>query len=926
MKRRRQKRRSASSRRITACRFASSDWPVVASEDNTWIGSASLSLHEPRSASASGTSTRLSYAIVQKLAVLFHRSPTEFRTEMFATKRDRRKKHKATFSFGSSSGASANLPSNMEANLPELFAILRMKQQALGDTEANGCMTGWSAHEHSLKGELPMLPARMPSTPYSDWSSPDSTSVLDSVDQIPEPLPLTDDDAADIVRPWQGGCGLEDFLDGHPGFKHKDEDLLSFIYYVDPDDDDEGDDDCYYTSPAADLCNGLSTLAVGSKNAAGYQSDSPVDSDSGAQSVRTSSPCSTSYLSAIEGENEEEDDEKGKKPGCKDDSTQTPLPPHRQSLGTQAVQPTHNAESQTEGSELDQITELELQLRKRDAKIFELQERLACIQEEHVRKMQKLHLRYETLQNESLGPTMQHEVNQKSRSSSNSEEKVQVGEEEEEEKENEEPEEAAPEIGQAEDEREQDRPQQQPAPMLPRRSPPACIELEEELHALSIEPRTKEAPSVDHKVKRPDFLDGHPGFKRKDEDLLSFIYYVDPDDDDEGDDDCYYTSPAADLCNGLSTLAVGAKSLGTQAVQPTHNAESQTEGSELDQITELELQLRKRDAKIFELQERLACIQEEHVRKMQELHLRYETLQNESLGPTMQHEVNQKSRSSSSSEEKVQVGEEEEEQKANEEPEEAAPEIGQAEDEREQDRRQQQPAPMLPRRSPPACIELEEELHALSIEPRPKQAPSVDHKVKRPDDSTQTPLLPYHQSLGTQVVQPTHNAESQTEGSELDQITELELQLRNRDAKIFELQEKLACIQEEHVRKMQKLHLRYETLQNESLGPTMQHEKSRSSSNSEEKVQVGEEEEEEKENEEPEEAAPEIGQAEDEREQDRPQQQPAPMLPRRSPPACIELEEELHALSIEPRPKQAPSVDHKVKRPGASHFRGRKSS
>ncbi|XP_075737913.1 uncharacterized protein LOC119175651 isoform X3 [Rhipicephalus microplus] len=239
------------------------------------------------------------------------------------------------------------------------------------------------------------------------------------------------------------------------------------------------------------------------QNAAGYQSDSPVDSDSGAQSVRTSSPCTTSYLTAIEGEDEEEDDEKGKKPGCKDDSTQTPLPPYGQSLGTQAVQPTQNAESQTEGSELDEITEVELQLRKRDIEIFELQERLACIQEEHVRKMQKLHLRYETLQKESLGPTMQHEVNQKSRSSSSSEEKVQVGEEEEEEKENEEPEEAAPEIGQAEDEREQDWPQQQPAPMLPRRSPPAGIKLEEELHALSIEPRPKQAPSVDHEVKRP---------------------------------------------------------------------------------------------------------------------------------------------------------------------------------------------------------------------------------------------------------------------------------------------------------------------------------------------------------------------------------------------------------------------------------------
>ncbi|XP_075737906.1 uncharacterized protein LOC142777422 isoform X3 [Rhipicephalus microplus] len=403
---------------------------------------------------------------------------------MFATKRDRRKKHKATFSFGSSSCASANHPS----------------QQALSDSETNGCMTGWSAHKHSL------------------------------VDQMPEPLPLTDDDAADILSHLQAVLlengpsqeedllkalqpeqarqvlaaynTLTDFLDGHPGFKCNDEDLLSF-YYVDPDDDDEGDGDCYYTFPAADLCDGLSRLAVGAKNAAGYQSDSPVDSDSGAQSVRTSSPCSTSYLTAIEGEDEEEDDEKGKKPGCKDDSTQTPLPPHGQSLGTQAVQPTQNAESQTEGSELDEITEVELQLKKRDIEIFELQERLACIQEEHVRKMQKLHLRYETLQKESLGPTMQHEVNQKSRSSSSSEEKVQVGEKEEEEKEIEEPEEAAPEIGQAEDEREQDWPQQQPAPMLPRRSPPAGIKLEEELHALSIEPRPNQAPSVDHEVKRP---------------------------------------------------------------------------------------------------------------------------------------------------------------------------------------------------------------------------------------------------------------------------------------------------------------------------------------------------------------------------------------------------------------------------------------
>ncbi|XP_049271802.1 uncharacterized protein LOC119393115 [Rhipicephalus sanguineus] len=139
-----------------------------------------------------------------------------------------------------------------------------------------------------------------------------------------------------------------------------------------------------------------------------YQFHSPVDSDSGSQSLRTGSSCSTSYESAVE--EEYEDDRKSKKPGCKDSWTQTPSRPRCQSRGVQVVQPTCDAESQTEGWDPDQITELELLLRKRDAEIFELQERLASIQEEHAREIQELHLKFEMRQNESLVPALQDEM------------------------------------------------------------------------------------------------------------------------------------------------------------------------------------------------------------------------------------------------------------------------------------------------------------------------------------------------------------------------------------------------------------------------------------------------------------------------------------------------------------------------------------
>lgn len=480
-----------------------------------------------------------------------------------AAKRERRKKLKPKLSFGSSSGASGNLPSNMQANLPELFALLKTqlelcRQQAQDDEppcEVNGNVTGWSAHKRSLNNELLMYSGPVPNVPNCARSSPDSTTASDGkefeldilgtgengttsicveeviVDEELEPEPLTEADVTDIVRQLrevlqEKGPSQEDdllnalapeqarrvlatydtltaFLYRHPGFRLVHEDLHSFIYYQDPDDDD--DDDCYYSTTAA-VYNGVPALNAGAE----HQLHSLVAGNNGPRSVRTSSCSSTSYESAME-EEEDYEDGKGKKHGLKDGSSQTPSRPRCQSRALQAVQPTCDAESQTQGWDPAEFAELELMLRKRNTEISQLQERLASMQEAHALEMQQLHLKIEELQSgPQVPPTPppQNEVNQEMRSSCS------TSDEEEDER---------PQVvatingdmnGEAEEEEEGHGWLQARSPAV-LRSPLPRSEPDEKLHALSIEPRPKPEPPVEQKVKRqerpqvPEFYDLH---------------------------------------------------------------------------------------------------------------------------------------------------------------------------------------------------------------------------------------------------------------------------------------------------------------------------------------------------------------------------------------------------------------------------------
>lgn len=375
-----------------------------------------------------------------------------------AAKRDKRKKIKPRLSFGSSSGACSNLPSNMQANLTDLFALLKRQQQAHADEphyDANGNATGWSAHKNSQKDDLLMYSESGPGS-YSARSSPDSAklsdgkkSVVDNfavgeddtssicvedvpVDEEPEFQALTDADVADIVRQLrdflqENGPSQEDdllkvlspqqarqvlseystlanFVDRHPGFRQLHEELHSFLYYQDPEDDD--DDDCdYYSTPTVapgGAHNGLPSSAACKKVGSGQEPEQPTAAGdgNGPRGARASSCSSTSYESAVEDEVEVEKGKKGV--SRKDSSSQTPSRPRCLSRALQAVQLTRDAEAQTHGWDPAQFAELELMLKKRNNEISELQERLASLQEDHAREMQQLHLKIEKLQNRPL--------------------------------------------------------------------------------------------------------------------------------------------------------------------------------------------------------------------------------------------------------------------------------------------------------------------------------------------------------------------------------------------------------------------------------------------------------------------------------------------------------------------------------------------
>ncbi|XP_040063824.1 uncharacterized protein LOC8043651 isoform X2 [Ixodes scapularis] len=345
-------------------------------------------------------------------------------------KRERRRKVKPKLSFGSSSGACSSLPSNMQANLPELFELLKV-QHGLAEgkpfhSETNGCSSEWSSRSGQRKAdpEESRTPikymangmkenggfyAGLQEAIIASSSPPKDTSFalpngLQRKALGPKLAILTEADIADIVKKlreflrdngptpetelWaeleaetsasvraQFGS-LRTLLLRQRGFCQVEEVLDSFLYY----EEEEEEEDVPSRGPGplapppakAGRTVGAGLSRPGTKTvslrAASFGSTGGTGS-------------STSYESA-------EDEEP---PRGRDVQTQTAAPrTSTRSMGSQTGPPTTaDSSAQTEGFDPAWVEVLECRLKKRNQEITELQERLALMEEEHRAEMNK---------------------------------------------------------------------------------------------------------------------------------------------------------------------------------------------------------------------------------------------------------------------------------------------------------------------------------------------------------------------------------------------------------------------------------------------------------------------------------------------------------------------------------------------------------
>ncbi|KAG0416615.1 hypothetical protein HPB47_006275 [Ixodes persulcatus] len=352
-------------------------------------------------------------------------------------KRERRRKVKPKLSFGSSSGACSSLPSNMQANLPELFELLKV-QHGLAEgkpfrSETNGCSSEWSSRraQRNADPEESRTPikymangikenggfyAGLQEAIISSSSPPKDTSFalpngLQRNAVGPKLAILTEADIADIVKKlreflrdngptpetelWaelgaetsssvraQFGS-LRTLLLRQRGFCQVEEVLDSFLYY---EEEEEEDQDVPSRGPgplAPPPAKAGRTVGAGSSRPgakAGSLRAASFGSTGGTGS-------STSYESA--------DDEEP--PRGRNVQTQTAAPrTSSRSMGSQTAPPTTaDSYAQTEGFDPAWVEVLECRLKKRNQEITELQERLALMEEEHRAEM---HKRIEKLQ------------------------------------------------------------------------------------------------------------------------------------------------------------------------------------------------------------------------------------------------------------------------------------------------------------------------------------------------------------------------------------------------------------------------------------------------------------------------------------------------------------------------------------------------
>ncbi|KAH6920773.1 hypothetical protein HPB50_028239 [Hyalomma asiaticum] len=121
------------------------------------------------------------------------------------------------------------------------------------------------------------------------------TDIISHLRRVPEENgPSLEEDLLEKLEPEKARRVLAEydilisFLEHQAAFRHLREDLHYFIYYENPNDDG----DCYYPSsttvPLADLCEGLSTMALGAKMAviAGGETGEPAYGAGGSVSMQ----------------------------------------------------------------------------------------------------------------------------------------------------------------------------------------------------------------------------------------------------------------------------------------------------------------------------------------------------------------------------------------------------------------------------------------------------------------------------------------------------------------------------------------------------------------------------------------------------------------------------------------------------------------
>ncbi|KAH6942523.1 hypothetical protein HPB50_006948 [Hyalomma asiaticum] len=353
---------------------------------------------------------------------------------MGARKRGRRRKSK--HSFGSTSSCSSNLPSNTQADLPELFARLTLRHAANEDDRRrrDAAGDGPLTSKGCSKGELPKTPKTAPSDSRKERSSLRATKpsrkkecqanasegvdngtvftreVKDIANGKPGPKSIAESDVVDIVRQMrevlqERGPSQEEellealgqsqakpvleaygsliaFLDRFPDFRVVHEDLYTFVYYLDPEDEDE------------DTASTGSRPLSSSKEDDGYQCTS-AGKGRPRRSRASSTSSGSSYATAVEGW--EDDRDWRNLYATKSIWGQLPRSPRHRSRARREVMRTCDAEAQTPGWGLARIAELELMLRKRDAKIAELRERLKLLRACHAREVRLLRAKIEKI-------------------------------------------------------------------------------------------------------------------------------------------------------------------------------------------------------------------------------------------------------------------------------------------------------------------------------------------------------------------------------------------------------------------------------------------------------------------------------------------------------------------------------------------------